>query len=356
MQHVTDVTITKDEARWEAEIKASIPVEVLAHERSHVMKDLIRTTELKGFRKGHAPESEIVRAYGEEHIMERTAEHAVRHHLPEILAAHEVNVVDTPRVAIEKLEAGKPLAFVARAPLAPSIDLGDYASIAAKANTKRETANVTDDEFKDAETHFRRERMRMTAIESGSEPQAAAEAARAHAVDDLPALDDAFVQTLGLKDVSEFSEKVRAQIQHEKQMQADSKHRTMLIDELIKASKISYPAVLKDYELDDMEARLKDDLARLGQTFEAYLAETKKTVEELRASWSDAADKRVKMRLVLAEIARREQIEADANAMERELAVAKRHYPDTDEAMLRTHIAHALKNDATLSWLETRSA
>lgn len=356
MHHVTDVTITKDEARWEAEIRATIPADVLAHEREHVMKDLIRTTELKGFRKGHAPESEIVRAYGEAHILERTAEHAVRHHLPEILAAHEVNAVDTPRVAIESLAPGRDLTFIARAPLAPEITLADYAATAARTNTGRESVSVTDEEFADAEVHFRRERMRVSAIESGTDPKDASEKARTHAIDDLPALDDAFVQSLGLKDTAEFSERVREQIKHEKQMQADSKHRTLIIDALIKESAIKYPAVLKDYELDDMEARLVDDLSRLGQTLDAYLAETKKTKEELRTGWDDAADKRVKMRLILSEIARREKIDAEPDAMERELAIAKRHYPDTDDAMLRTHIAHALRNDAVLKWLESRTA
>jgi FKBP-type peptidyl-prolyl cis-trans isomerase (trigger factor) len=354
MQHLTDVTITKDEARWEAEIRATIPADVLAHERSHVLKELTQSTELKGFRKGRAPESEIVRAYGEAHILERTAEHAVRHHLPELLAAHEVNAVDTPRVSIEKLAPGEPLIFIARAPLAPKIELPEYASIASETNKGRETVSVSDDEFAEAETHFRRERVRVAAIEAGAAPQEAAEKARTHAVDDLPQLDDAFVQSLGLKDASEFSTRVREQIRHEKQMQADSKHRTTIIDALLKKSKISYPAILKDYELDDMESRLKDDLERLGQTFEAYLTETKKTKEELRTGWSEAADKRMKMRLVLAEIARREKIDADNDAIERELTIAKRHYPDSDEALLRSHIAHALRNDAVLSWLETR--
>ncbi len=326
MQQVTNVTITKDEERWEAEIKATLAADVLTAERGHVLKDLARSTELKGFRKGHAPEHEIVRAYGEEHILERTAEHAVQHHLPEILAAHQLNVVDTPRVAVEKMTMGEPLTFVARAPLAPLIELPDYASIATEKNGHREGVSVSDEEFAEAEIHFRRERVRIDAIEAGSDPQAAAEAARTHAVDDLPILDDEFVKTLGLSGTSEFATRVREQIQHEKQMQADSKHRTVIIDALVSGATIKYPAILKDYELDDMEARLKDDLERMGQTFDAYLTETKKTKEELRTAWGDSADKRVKMRLALAEIARKENIDADPERAEKELAVAKKHY------------------------------
>ncbi len=355
MQHVSNVTITTDESRWEAEVKATLDAEALVHEREHVIKELMRTTELKGFRKGHVPESEIVRAYGEPYILEHTAEHAVRHFLPEILAAHTVNIVDTPRVAIEKVVAGEPLTFTARAPLAPTTEVPDYVAIAIAQNKTRETVSVSDDEYKEAEMHFRRERVRMEAIDAGEAPQAAAEKARAHAVDDLPQLDDEFVKTLGLAGTEEFATRVREQIQHEKQVQATSKHRTLIIDALVTGAKIKYPTVLKEYELDDMEARLKEDLERLGQTYDAYLAETKKTREELRGAWGDAADKRVKMRLVLSEIARKEKIEADSVRVDREFAQAKQHYADADDAMLRTHIAHALRNEAVLEWLETRT-
>ena len=87
-------------------------------------------------------------------------------------------------------------------------------------------------------------------------------------------------------------------------------------------------------------------------TWEGYLAETKKTHVELRESWKEAADKRARVRLILAEIARKERVEPEEKRLEEELARAKKQIPNADPAALRAHIAHALRNEATLEFLE----
>ena len=101
-----------------------------------------------------------------------------------------------------------------------------------------------------------------------------------------------------------------------------------------------------------MEARLKDDLSRIGQTLESYFTQTKKTREQVRAEWKDAADKRAKVRLILTEIARKESIEPDLKALDHELEHAKKQYAQADPIALRAHISHAMRNDATLRFLE----
>ena len=58
------------------------------------------------------------------------------------------------------------------------------------------------------------------------------------------------------------------------------------------------------------------------------------------------------MRRVLADIARKEGLEPDAEALAHELEHAKKHYPQADPDMLRSHIAHAMRNEATLRFLE----
>ena len=107
-----------------------------------------------------------------------------------------------------------------------------------------------------------------------------------------------------------------------------------------------------EYELDDMESRLKHDIERAGMTWEGYMAEAKKTHAELREGWKEAADKRARVRLILAEIARKENIEPEEKRLEEELERAKKQIPNADQAALRAHIAHALRNDATLEFLE----
>ncbi|HTR18567.1 MAG TPA: trigger factor [Candidatus Paceibacterota bacterium] len=349
----TNIKISRDKERWEAEIRAEIPFDALLKYRDEALKEMQRTAKLDGFRPGKAPIERIVQIYGEPTILRHAAEHAIQHELPEILAKENLPIVETPRVTTEAPESGKSLKFTAHAALAPEIELADYQKIAEKERSKKEDTNVSDEEHMQAMTHLRRERARIDRIEKGVEAQKAAEEARALAEADLPALDDQFVQSLGYENTEKFSEALRANIKNEKELQAMQKRRASILDELVKESKIRYPTILLDYELDDMEARLKGDLEQMGQTLEPFLAQQKKTREEMRASWKDAADKRAKIRLLLAEIARKENIEPEKEDVEHEIEHAKQHYPAADIDTLRAHITHALRNEIVLRFLET---
>jgi len=233
---------------------------------------------------------------------------------------------------------------VARAALAPSVELHDYKAIAKARNAAKEEIAVSDEEHRETLTHLRRERARIGKIEAGVEPQKAAEEARAMREEELPALDDAFVRSLGMESAEKFSETVRANIRTEKELQAREKRRAAILEELVKVASISYPRVLLEYELDDMEARLKHDIVGVRTTWEAYLAQAKKTREQLRQEWNEAAGKRAKVRLILAEIARKENIEPDAERLRKECGHAKQHVPSADPEALRAHIAHALRS------------
>lgn len=353
MSHtLTDVKVMRDTENWEVEIKASVPAESLQKYRAEALKEIQRTATLDGFRPGKAPEDRIVQVYGESAIMREAAEHAVQHELPELLASEKLFVIETPRVSIESPESGKPLPFTAKAALAPTVELADYKKIAQKHTAQKEEITVSDQEVTEALMHLRRERARIDKVEAGTEPQKAAEEARAADEKDLPALDDDFSKSIGYESAKHFEDTLRLNMKEEKTRQAMEKRRSSMLDELVKESKISYPTLLREYEIDDMEIRMKEDLSRMGTTYEAYLTQTKKTQADVRSDWKETADKRAKVRLVLSEIARREKIEPDSEAVAHELEHAKQHYPNADQGALRAHIMHAMRNEATLRFLE----
>lgn len=349
-------TITRNEEAWELEVKGEIVPAAIAEHHKHVLAHLVRDSKLDGFRPGKAPESAVIQAVGEAAILRETIEHAVQHDLPEILAGESVNIVSSPSVMVESapksLPATEPIIFSARAPLAPEVKLPDYATIAKKHTEKKEEAVVSDEEHAQTMTHLKRERARITKVELGMQAQEAHAEAQKMEEKDLPALDDEFVKSLGYESLEKFSESVRANIKTEKEMQALEKRRAAMLDELIAASSVKYPKLLLDFELDDMEARMKQDLANMRLPFEKYLADVKKTSDVLRKEWQPTADKRAKMRLVLSHIAIAEKLDADPERLEREIQNAKKHYPQANDVNLRAHISHALRNEAVIGWLE----
>ena len=350
--HETTVKITRDREAWEVLVEAEIPAEAYLRYRAETLKEMQKTAKLDGFRPGHAPEEAIIRVYGEPTIARHATEHAIQHELLIILAKENLPVVETPRVTTETPVAGKPVTFSARAALAPEIILPDYKKIAKKHTAIKEDADVSDKEHSDALLHLSRERARIEKMEAGMEPAKASEESRKMEAKDLPALDDAFTESLGYKNAEHFERQIRENMKAEKERQIMEKRRQNIIEEMVKESKISYPAILRDYELGDMEERFKEDLARAGTNFDAYLTETKKTREQLRIDWKGSADKRAKTRLILAEIARKENISPDEKKLTEEVEHARKHYKDANAEVLRAHIGHAMRNDAVLQFLE----
>ena len=246
--HATSVDITHDTEKWEVEVKAEIPSEVLQSYRESALKEIQKTAKLDGFRPGHAPETEIIRIYGESAILKQAAEDAVRKELPEILASQKLLIVETPRVKTDPPESGKPLAFTARAALAPEINLPDYKEIAKKIPPIAEQ-KVSEEEHKDAIKHLRRERARIEFVEKGKSPIEAADESRKMEEKDLPELDEVWAKSIGYGNISLFHESVRENMQKEKDRQAADSRRSALLDELAAKSDIKYPEILLNYKL-----------------------------------------------------------------------------------------------------------
>lgn len=350
-----EIKITRDDAGWEIEVKAEIPAERMLHYREETLKELQRTAKLDGFRPGKAPMERIVQTYGEQAVLQRAAERAIQSELPEMLAKENILVIEAPRVQTEPPAEGQKLVFTARAARAPEVKLPDWRVIAKNhPPVDAATTGVSEEEHKEALTHLKRERARIEKMQAGEEAKAASEAARAIAEGELPPLDDAFAQSLGYESADKFTSTVRTNMQSEKAARARETRRAAILDNIVKASTIHYPALLREYELEDMEARITEDLVRMGSNFDHYLTQLKKTREELRKEWDAAADKRAKIRLILAEIARQENIVPEESKIAHELEHAKHTYPAADPNQLRAGITHALRNEKVMELLESQ--
>jgi len=359
-----NIKIAHDDGAWEVELKAEIPADAMVRYRDEAVKEVQKTAKMDGFRPGKVPLEKIVAVYGEPQLLRLAADRAIQKELPEILAKENILVIEAPRVQTEPPEAGKPLSFTARAPLPPEVTLPDWKKIAKEHGEKKQGVTVSDDEYLQAQNHIRRERARIENIEKGEEPGKAQEAARKLPEADLPPLDDEFAKTLGYESSAHFGEMLRSNIKSEKEMQEKQVRRNAILEGIVTAATIKYPAVMREYELDDMETRIREDIARMsaqgrsasggGDPFEMYLKQVGKTRETLRKEWQDAADKRAKTRLILNEIAKVEKITVDDAAIEKEFAHAKEHYKNTPAESLRAGIAHAMRNEKVLELLENQ--
>lgn len=176
-----------------------------------------------------------------------------------------------------------------------------------------------------------------------------------------PAADDAFARLLGgFTDLAGLRENLRTGITNEKQGKEQQRLRLAILDAIIAQASVPSPDPMVKEELDDMVHRFGHDLQERGTDLSMYLARMKKTEDNLRKDWTPEAQRQVRIRLILREVAKQERIavpseELDAalNGTIAELIRQGRATEDQiDPQRLRSALTERMLTDRTLAFLE----
>lgn len=177
----------------------------------------------------------------------------------------------------------------------------------------------------------------------------------------IPAIDDAFAKSLGKFETLEAVKvNMRKGMLEEKERVAKEEHRAAILDTLIAATEMEYPAILVDEEAKRMLGQFRSQVESMGFEWEKYLSETKKTEAELATEWEPQAKKRVAAELILQKLAVDESIDVDTEAVEAEMNKVFQYYKNVkqiegkvDMGKLYTSVRGQMVNDKVLAWLES---
>lgn len=129
-----------------------------------------------------------------------------------------------------------------------------------------------------------------------------------------PELNDEFARSLGnYADLADYRAKKLEEIRRARAAEAERKLTEAAIEALIARATLAYPPAAVDDVVEEMENDLKNRLYDIGYDLPDYLRLQGKTLESFRAELRPVAEKRLKGRLVLAELARREGIVVSAD-------------------------------------------
>jgi trigger factor len=145
----------------------------------------------------------------------------------------------------------------------------------------------------------------------------------------LPKLDDAFAGAVGpFKDMTELRADIKKQIEIERSRENETAYENELIESIANKSVIEIPDMLIEEQIDRIENEEKQNLTYRGVTFEEHLAEEGISPEEHRVQKRPAAEQRVKIGILLSEIAEKEQISASPEEIEVRLQLMKAQFQD----------------------------
>lgn len=174
----------------------------------------------------------------------------------------------------------------------------------------------------------------------------------------LPKVDDAFAAKIGpFKTVAELKADIKKQVGIERQQQSDSQYQSDLVREIAKKSELEIPEVLVNDQVERMEQEERQNLVYRGQTWEEHLKAEGVTEEDHKTQKRPEAEERVKVSLVLAEIADAEGLEVTAEELDARLQQLRAQYQDPqmqaelNKPQAKSDIASRILTEKTLDKL-----
>lgn len=150
----------------------------------------------------------------------------------------------------------------------------------------------------------------------------------------LPELNDDFAIKLGLKDAQDLKDKVSEGVLAEKTKKAEEKLEISILEQLVNSNPIAtLPESLVHNEAHQMVHELEHNVEHMGGKFADYLMTINKTHDQLTQEFKAEAEKRIKVALLMKELAVVEKMEVTEAEVDAELETLKGHYQGQVEAL-----------------------
>ncbi len=258
------------------ELHIEVTGDVVKNKFEDVFTRISKNAKVAGFRPGHAPRDILEKHYGS-----RAHEQVLQELVPDIYheAIHKegLDVIDSPEITDVKLELER-LAFKATFEINPEIAVKEYKGI--KVSSKE--IRVEADEIKRALDSLKESRK-------------------------LDATDDSLARSLGYPNLAELEKALEKQIFLQKDSEERQRIEHVLIEHLLKDLNFKTPESLVKRQLQDLVRQSKVNLAMKGLPREKIEEQEETLTKELRST----AEKQVRVYLVLAAIAKKENIPID---------------------------------------------
>lgn len=145
----------------------------------------------------------------------------------------------------------------------------------------------------------------------------------------LPKIDDTLAKKAGpFSNLAELKADIKKQLTAERRQQADNDYQNQLVRQIAQKTQLKVSKSLAAEEIARMEEQEKQNLAYRGQTWEEHLHQEGITEEEHRQRQRPEAEERVKVGLILSEIAEREGLQVTPEELEIRRQVLKAQYQD----------------------------
>ena len=258
------------------EIGVQVSGDIVKNKFDEVFKRIAQEARVAGFRPGNVPRDIL-----EKHYSSHAHQQVLKELIPDVynqaIQKETLDVIDLPDITDVKLDRTT-LSFKATVEVSPEIKIKNYKGL--KAIYKK--CEVTEDEINRHIDSFKVARK-------------------------LDAIDDKFARGLGYPNLIELRKAIERQTFLEKENQQRQSIENEIVESIIKDLDFKIPQSLLDKQLKELVRQVKVELALKGTPREDIDKQEKSLFTELEPE----AKRQVKVYLVLAEIAKKENIPLD---------------------------------------------
>lgn len=93
------------------------------------VQKIAQNASVPGFRKGMIPRRIIEMRFGRPAILSEALDDMLPHAIDQIISEYELDIIDSPKVSVETMEEGKPLAVSLQFDVTPEVQPGTFGEI-----------------------------------------------------------------------------------------------------------------------------------------------------------------------------------------------------------------------------------
>lgn len=270
------------------EITAIIPWKEVEEAKNKAVSDTGKNLELKGFRKGNAPQNLVIETLGPQKILELTLQKIVPDYYQKAVSDLNVSPIVTPKVSLLETKEGQDWKVKFTSCVEPEVDLGSYKEDLKKEKTAKEIWTPGKGQEKPSKPEVKEDK----------------------------------------------DEKLN-----------------LIIDWLIKNIKVDICDLLIDEEVSRKLSGLLEQTQKLGLSIDQYMASVGKTVEQIREEYAKQARENLALEFILSKIADVEKIEVKPEDFEKIMSEAKTDEERKALEAQKYYIATILRRQKTLDFL-----
>lgn len=301
----------KDISKDTVELTITIPFDSFKSSYDILLKDYIKDTNIKGFRKGKVP-SELLEANVKESMTIETIEKLAPLYINMAIQKENLEIIAPPTYKeFPKIKDGQDIQFTIVVTILPEFKLGNLKKI----KIKKEKVTVEDKEVEDVIADIKKNRT-----------------TKSKKVDDKWAIEVA--KMLKIENIHTFDELKKhikdTLLLQKKHMLLHKREQEALV-EAIKLSKIEIPEPAIKYESSERERAFINDMQQRGIKVEDFLKSQNITIEKLRELWDKDSKEALETDVFLKMYTKDRNIEISDKQLKERIEYIKKSSPDNKD-------------------------